>query len=36
MPHMLPVSAVEIGNPLAKLIQMKPDNRLLCHRCRQS
>jgi hypothetical protein len=35
MPHMLPVSACEIGNPVALFVLMKLDDRLLGHLCRQ-
>jgi hypothetical protein len=36
MPHMLPVPTLEISHPVTLLILMKPDNRTLCHLCRQS
>jgi hypothetical protein len=36
MPYVLPMPTVELGNPIAPLILMKPDNRLLCHLCRKS
>jgi hypothetical protein len=36
MPHMLPMPALEIDNPVTQLILMKSDNHLLCHLCRQS
>jgi hypothetical protein len=36
MPHMLPVPAVEFGNPIAVLVLMKPNNRSLGHLCRPS
>jgi hypothetical protein len=36
MPHMLPMPAREFSHPVAQLILMKPDNRLLCHLCCQS
>lgn len=29
MAHMLPMSASQVGNPVAVLIQMKPDDRLI-------
>ena len=35
MPHMLPVSACEIGNPVALLVLVKADDRLFCHLCWQ-
>jgi hypothetical protein len=30
---MLPVSACEIGNPVALLVPVKADDRLFCHLC---
>jgi hypothetical protein len=31
MPHMLPMTALEVGNPVAVLIRMEPYNCPFCH-----
>ena len=33
VPHMLPMSACEIGNPVALLVPVKADDRLFYHHC---